>query len=252
MRIDLNADLAEGFGHYDMGEDESLMTVISSANVACGFHAGDYRTIPKAIKQAKRAKVAIGAHPGYFDLFGFGRREMNLAPEEIYDLLIYQLGAIKAFCDVEDVPLSHVKPHGALYNQAAKEEQVAKAIVQAVKDVDHNLVLFGLANSLLVEVGHQLDLNVASEVFADRTYTKEGFLTPRKDAKAVITDYEEIERQVFNFVFHGYVETITGERVFIEADTLCFHGDGKSVFRHANRIRTKLEQEGVQVKAITS
>ncbi|MDQ0352064.1 UPF0271 protein [Alkalibacillus filiformis] len=250
MRIDINADLGESFGQYILGDDEKLMSVITSANVACGYHAGDYRTIPQAIKRAKEANVAIGAHPGYPDLLGFGRRNMEIPAEEVYQLVVYQVGAVKAFCMVEGIQLHHVKPHGALYNAAAKDRNLALAIAQAVKDVDRDLVLYGLANSQLIEVAKQLDLAYASEVFADRTYTEEGLLTSRQSEGAVLTNLESIKKQVYEFIFEGVVTTTSNKKIPIQADTLCLHGDGQSAYNHAKAIRDMLEAERVNVQAI--
>ncbi|WP_017184835.1 LamB/YcsF family protein [Alkalibacillus haloalkaliphilus] len=250
MKIDINADLGESFGQYTLGDDEKLMGVITSANVACGYHAGDYRTIPQAIKLAKEANVAIGAHPGYPDLLGFGRRNMDIPAEEVYQLVVYQIGAVKAFCMVEGIQLHHVKPHGALYNEAAKNRNLALAIVQAVKDVDPQLVLYGLANSQLIEAAKKLDLAYASEVFADRTYTEEGLLTSRQYDGAVLTSLESIKKQVSELIFEGVVTTATNKKIPMQADTLCFHGDGQSAYHHAKAIRDMLEANRVNVQAI--
>lgn len=249
-RIDINADLGESYGAFQLGEDDKLLQVISSANIACGFHAGDYNVIDHTIKQAKNQGVAIGAHPGFPDLFGFGRRDLNMSPEEIYRAMIYQLGAISGYCRVHDVPLQHVKPHGALYNLAAKKQDVAEAIARAVYDFDPSLLLYGLCNSHLLTEGKRFGLSVAAEAFADRTYTAEGLLTPRGEENAVLTTEEEIETQVLGMVEHGKVTASDGTTIDLVPDTICFHGDGLAAFVHAGHIKRVLESKGIEIKRV--
>nr|WP_223155119.1 5-oxoprolinase subunit PxpA [Alkalibacillus aidingensis] len=251
MQVDLNADLGESYGQFVVGDDEKLMQVVTSANVACGFHAGDYMTIPKSIQLAKEAGVAIGAHPGYPDLQGFGRRLVSMSDEEIYQMVVYQIGVLQTFCHVEGVQLNHVKPHGALYNLAAKDRKVADAIVKAIVNVDERLVLYGLANGELIRAGRDVGLQVASEVFADRTYTSEGHLTPRSERDAILKDRNAIRNQVFEMVLEGKVTTSNGNQIDIEADTVCFHGDGESAYEHVKHIRESLEYKGIQVIALS-
>lgn len=249
-RIDINADLGESYGAFQVGEDEKLLQVISSANIACGFHAGDYNVMDSTIQLAKEQGVAIGAHPGFPDVFGFGRRDMSMSPEEIYRAMVYQLGAISGYCRVHDVQLSHVKPHGALYNMAAKQKEVAEAIAKAVFDFDSSLILYGLCNSLLLNEGKRLGLSVAAEAFADRTYTEEGLLTPRTQDYAVLTTQEEIEKQVLNMVENGHVTTSSGKNIDLKPDTICFHGDGLAAFVHAGHMKRVLEEKGITVQSV--
>lgn len=250
IRIDLNADIGESYGAFRTGNDEELMTVITSANIACGFHAGDYSTIPMTIQLAKKNSVGVGAHPGFMDLFGFGRRSLQLSSEEIYQLVVYQIGAIQAFCKVENVPLIHVKPHGALYNIAATDYSIANSIARAVHDVDANLILFGLCNGELLRAGEDYGLTVAAEAFADRTYTDDGQLLPRSERNSIHTDIEAIEKQVLEIVMEGKVTTLGGNQIALRSNTICFHGDGLNVYQYAKRIRDVLIQKGVHVKNV--
>jgi len=247
MRIDFNADVGESFGSYTIGDDEQLFRHITSANIACGFHAGDFNIMQATVKQAKKHGVAVGAHPGYPDLQGFGRRDLNMTPSEIYNMVVYQVGALKQFCEIQRVPLQHVKPHGALYNLGAVDQDVAEAIAKAVRDAVPEAILFGLCNSELIRAGKRCGLKTASEAFADRRYTDEGRLTSRHMPHAVLHTYEEILDQVREIVFNKRVRTATGNWIPLEADTLCFHGDGQNVAHHTALIRDALAKENVQV-----
>ncbi|MGP4072114.1 LamB/YcsF family protein [Piscibacillus sp. B03] len=249
MKIDLNADLGESFGIYRLGQDDELLKVVSSANIACGFHAGDYTTIRKVIKLAKQHNVAVGAHPGYQDLQGFGRRKIDLTPSEIYDLVIYQLGAFHGFAKVEGVDVQHVKPHGALYNLASVDERVAEAIASAVYDFNSNIKLYGLCNSLLVEAGEAIGLTTIREAFADRTYTSEGLLMSRSESNAVKQLEHEIVEQVINIVTEGRVWSNEGKWIPLEADTICLHGDSYKAVEHARLIRKALLEQGILIKS---
>ncbi|WP_345241829.1 5-oxoprolinase subunit PxpA [Pontibacillus salipaludis] len=249
-QLDINADLGESYGAFQVGEDEQLMKVITSANVACGFHAGDYNVIADTIERAKSEGVAVGAHPGFPDLFGFGRREFNMSPKEIYNLITYQLGAIAGVCKVKDVELQHVKPHGALYNMAAKDYEMASSIAKAVRDFDSNLILFGLSNSELVRAGKDEGLKVAQEAFADRAYTSAGYLAPRSMEGSVLTSLEEIEKQVLSIVQNGCTTSLDGKQIPLEAQTICFHGDGDSAYHHAEHIKSVLQHHNVDVKKV--
>lgn len=250
LKIDLNADIGESYGSFQVGNDEQLMSVITSANVACGFHAGDYNTIASTIKLAKKNGVDVGAHPGFQDLFGFGRRPIPLTSEEIYHMVVYQIGAIQAYCHVEKVPLVHVKPHGALYNIASKDNEVAHSIAKAVYDVDQSLVLFGICNGSLLEEGKKVGLTTAAEAFADRTYSENGLLTPRNETDALHLDLESMKKQVLEIVKEGKVTAASGNKVEIKADTICFHGDGVSAYEHASKIKQALIEEGVHIKNV--
>lgn len=248
--IDLNCDAGESFGQYKLGNDEELFKYVSSANIACGYHAGDHNVIAKTVKLAKNYNVAIGAHPGFQDLIGFGRREMQLAVDEIYNLVIYQLGALKTIAEAYGEKLHHVKPHGALYNIAAKNRDVAFAIAKAVKAVDENLILYGLAGSELCRAGQEIGLKVAHEVFADRTYQADGSLTPRTHEHALIRDPHEAAKQILQIVKFGKVTAVTGEEINIHADTICIHGDGEHAAQFAWTIRTELEKENILIRKI--
>ncbi len=248
--IDLNCDAGESFGQFKLGSDEELFQYVSSANIACGYHAGDHNVIAKTVKLAKNHNVAIGAHPGFQDLIGFGRREMQLTVDEIYNLVIYQLGALKTIAEVHGEKLHHVKPHGALYNVAAKNRDVAFAIAKAVKAVDDNLILYGLAGSELCQVGQEIGLKVAHEVFADRTYQADGSLTPRTQKNSLIQDPHDAVKQILEIVKFGKVTAITGEEINIRADTICIHGDGEYAAKFAMTIRRELEKENIVIRKI--
>lgn len=247
MNIDINADVGESYGSFQIGEDEELFKVITSANIACGFHAGDFTVMNRTVKEAKQNNLSIGAHPGFPDMQGFGRRNMGMSPEEIYEMVIYQIGALNAFCQLHHIKLGHVKPHGALYNLAAKELSIAKAIAKAVNDIEPNVILFGLSNSKLIDAGKELGLKTAEEAFADRRYTDDGHLVSRKEANAVFENEEDIINQVLRIVKDGQVETVTGNKINIHADTLCFHGDGKNVYSIVKKARKVLEENNVKV-----
>ncbi len=246
MRIDLNSDVGEGFGVYSLGHDGELMRYITSINLACGFHAGDPRLIRKTITLAKELNVKVGAHPGFPDLIGFGRREMHLEPEEIRDLLVYQIGAIMAFSQAVGIKIQHVKPHGALYNMAARDLELARAVAAACAEVDRNLILVGLHGSALVKAGRELSLKVAQEAFLDRAYKDDGSLVPRNIPGSVITDPEEIIRRAVS-IAQGQVTTITGKTMRISAETICLHSDTPGVTALAKLVRDGLEAAGARL-----
>lgn len=250
MRIDLNADVGESYGTFQIGEDTLLFNEITSVNIACGFHAGDFSVMNYTVAKAKEAQLAIGAHPGYPDIQGFGRRTLEMQPMEIYEMVVYQLGALKAFCDLHKVRLSHVKPHGALYNNASKNREMAYAIAQAVKDVVPEAILYGLCNGQLIEAGERLGLKTAREAFADRRYDDEGNLVSRKLANSSLHDVNEMKIQVGNIVFDKKVQTVSGKYIPMEADTLCFHGDGQNVAKNTKAIRAWLIENRVAVKSV--
>ena len=248
MQVDINADLGERFGVYDLGDDKGLMDVITSANIACGFHAGDYRTMAKTVAHAAKKGVNIGAHPGYQDLFGFGRRAIAMPAEEIHALTVYQIGALEGFCRAQGTRIHHVKPHGALYNLAAVDEDAARAVVRAVQDTVPRAVLVGLAGSVLVKEGRHAGLTVAEEVFADRTYADDGTLTPRTHPDAVLTDPAHIKQQVLAMLKEGHVTTTGGRKIPVQADTVCFHGDGQEATALARMVRASLESMGACIR----
>ncbi|MGM7636038.1 5-oxoprolinase subunit PxpA [Bacillus sp. Hm123] len=250
MKVDINCDLGESFGAYRMGTDEEIMPFITSANIACGFHAGDPVVMRQTVKLALKHGVAIGAHPGFPDLVGFGRRPMELSIEEAYTSVLYQLGALSAFIQAEGGKLHHVKPHGALYNMAAKDKELAEAIVQAIADFDASLILYGLSGSELIKAGKEAGLKVAEEVFVDRTYQTDGSLTSRRDPQAFIATDEEAVQQALRMVQEGKVQAVTGETIDISAHTICIHGDGPHALIFASYIRKELENRGIIIQTI--
>lgn len=249
MKIDLNCDMGESFGVYNLGEDKAAMPLVTSINVACGFHASDPSNIWKTIKLAKEYGVAIGAHPAFPDLVGFGRRAMIASLEEIKADVIYQIGAVKSFCDVEKVPMQHVKVHGALYNLAEKDENIAQAIGEAIKVVDENLIMVCMASSKMVEGAKKSGVRYVEEVFADRAYTNEGNLVSRNVAGSVIHDPNEIAQRVLTMVTDKKVKSIDGKDVPINAQTICVHGDTMGAVDIIKAIKDRLVQEGLTLEA---
>ncbi|CAG9619963.1 LamB/YcsF family protein [Sutcliffiella rhizosphaerae] len=246
--VDLNSDLGESFGIYTIGNDQEVLKYISSANVACGYHAGDHNVLLHTVKAATELGVSIGAHPGFPDLAGFGRRELNMHPSEIYNLIVYQIGAIQAAATVHGTKVNHVKPHGALYNLASKNERIATAIAKAIYHVNPELILFGLAGSQLVKAGQRAGLQVASEVFADRTYQPDGTLTPRSEQNAMIHDEDVAVERVLRMVNEGKVTAVDGQDIAIKADTICVHGDEPKALDFVKKLREKLLAEKVTIK----
>jgi UPF0271 protein len=252
LRIDLNCDMGESFGAYHMGNDEAILDFVNSANVACGFHAGDPSTIHKTVEAALAKGVAVGAHPGLPDLQGFGRRAMAVSSAEAYDMVLYQVAALAGFARALGGRLTHVKAHGALYNTAAKDLRLAEALAKAVYDFDRELVLFALAGSAMIRAAEDVGLHTASEVFADRTYQDDGSLTPRSHPNAMITDVEASIAQVKRMVTERVVRSVRGNDVPVRADTLCIHGDQPDALAFAERIRDELQRAGVAVKALAA
>lgn len=247
MKVDLNSDLGESFGAYIIGCDEEVLKYVSSANVACGFHAGDPKVMLHTVKLAKAMGVSIGAHPGLPDLVGFGRRKMAISAEDAYAMVVYQVGALMAMAKSQGVKVAHVKPHGALYNMAAKDRELSEAIARAVHDVDEGLLLYGLAGSEIIRAGEKEGLVTASEVFADRTYQPDGTLTPRGEAGAMITDEEKSLAQVLSMVKDGKVTTLEGQVISVKAETICVHGDGPKALAFTKKIRKTLGHEGIVI-----
>jgi UPF0271 protein len=248
-RIDLNCDMGEGFGAYAMGNDIEILDYVTSANIACGFHAGDPPTMHRTVQAALAKGVAVGAHPGLPDLQGFGRRAMALSTEEAYDLVVYQVGSLAGFAQALGGRVSHVKAHGALYNMAAKDYPLATAIAQAVRDIDRDLVFFGLAGSEMIRAAEDVGLRAASEVFADRTYQDDGSLTSRRQGNAMIEDIEASMLQIRRMVTDGVVRSVSGNDVPVRADTLCIHGDQPNALAFVKRIRRELEELGIEVRS---
>jgi 5-oxoprolinase (ATP-hydrolysing) subunit A len=250
MRIDLNSDLGESFGAWTMGADEALMTSITSANVACGFHAGDPAVMRRTIALAATHGVAVGAHPGFPDLVGFGRREMHVSPGDVEDMVLYQVAAIAGVASAAGVQLQHVKAHGALYNMAAKDAALAAAIARAVAALDRSLILFGLPGSALLREGERAGLRVAAEIFADRSYEPDGSLTSRTRPGSVIHDAREVAARAVRMVTTRRVIATTGQEIPLEADTICLHGDTPGSANLARAVRADLEAAGVTIAAL--
>ncbi|OAM92494.1 UPF0271 protein [Pelosinus fermentans] len=249
-RVDLNCDLGESFGAYTMGTDELILPFLTSANIACGFHAGDPHVMFSTVKLAIQNDVAIGAHPGLPDLIGFGRRNMDISAQEAYEMVVYQIGALYGFVKAAGGNMRHVKPHGALYNMAAKRSDLAEAIAEAVYKVNPDLILFGLSGSELVTAGEKIGLKTAHEVFADRTYQLDGTLTPRNQPGALITDQEQAVSQVIRMVKEGKVLSLQGRDIPIKADTVCIHGDGSHALAFARLIREILGKSQIDLQAV--
>ncbi|WP_010630761.1 LamB/YcsF family protein [Sporolactobacillus vineae] len=248
-QIDLNCDLGESFGHFVMGNDPKILPLISSANVACGFHAGDFSVMHRTVAVAKEDGVAVGAHPGLPDLEGFGRREMKVTPTEVYDMVVYQIGALQAVARTQHTAVNHVKPHGALYHMASEDKKIAEAVAHAVADTDPDLLLFGMDGSHLTEEGEKAGLHVIYEAFADRTYQADGTLTPRSKPNALITDTAQALEQVLQMLQNGTVTATNGKSVSVRAQTICVHGDGAVAIAFAATIRNELQKKGIVIAA---
>ncbi|MDI1243142.1 MAG: 5-oxoprolinase subunit PxpA [bacterium] len=242
--IDLNCDLGEG-----CGSDAELMRYISSANVACGFHAGNETTMQRTVELALEHGVAIGAHPGYADRENFGRKQMNLAPAELRQLIFDQLDALKRVCDSAGAKIRHVKPHGALYNQAARDRELASAVVEAVAEWDRDLIFYGLSGSEMITAAEKVELRTASEVFADRTYRSDGSLTARTESNALITETETSATQVLDMIRYCRVRSTDGIMVPIKCETICLHGDGDHAVEFADLIREQLVGNRITIAA---
>jgi 5-oxoprolinase (ATP-hydrolysing) subunit A len=248
--MDLNCDLGESFGAWRMGQDEAVLDFISSANIACGFHAGDPVTMQRTVQIAIAKKVAIGAHPSLPDLQGFGRREMQISANEAHALVLYQVGALMAFASASGARLAHVKPHGALYNMAARDATLADAIAEAVRALSPDLILVGLAGSALPQAGLRAGLRVANEAFVDRAYRAEGSLVPRREPNAVIHEIDAAVAQALSIAIDRKVRVSDGGSIAIDADTICVHGDRDDAALFAERLRNALVSAGVSIAAI--
>lgn len=246
-RVDLNSDLGESFGAYVMGQDEKILPLVSSANVACGFHASDPVVMEKTVELAKMTGVEVGAHPGFLDLMGFGRRNMDVSPEEAKAYVLYQIGALDVFCKTKGLSLQHVKPHGALYNMASKDYALALEICRGILEYDKELILLALSGGELVRAAEDLGLPVAREVFADRAYEEDGSLVNRRKEGAMITDEEEAMERVVRMVKEGRVRAITGKDIPIQADSICVHGDGEKALAFVRQIRERFREEGIEI-----
>jgi UPF0271 protein len=247
--IDLNCDMGESYGAWKMGADAEVMPWITSANIACGFHGGDPATIRKTVRLAVDNGVAVGAHPSLPDLMGFGRRVMRISPQDMYDLVIYQAGAVEAFARAAGVKLHHVKCHGALYNMAVNDEGLSDAMVRAVKDLGSRVILYALSGSKCLEIGKKNGIPVSGEVFADRGYADDGTLAPRDRPGGLIESAEASVRQVLGMIEGGYVTSLAGKRVAVSADTLCLHGDQPGAVLFAQTLRKVFAEKGINVAA---
>jgi len=250
MRVDINSDTGESFGAYTIGHDAGLFRSITSANVAAGFHAGDPSVLRDTIRLAKTNGVAVGAHPGFPDLVGFGRRELNVTAKEAEDLVLYQVAAVAGVAAAEGVKIQHVKPHGALFNMAVHDRTLADAIARGVAAFDKTLILFGLPGSEILNAGRAAGLRVAAEVFADRAYESDGTLASRKKSGSVIHDAKAVVARAVRMVKDKTVIATDGSIVNLDADTICVHGDTPGSDDLAARIRAGLEEAGVTVRAI--
>jgi len=250
MRIDINSDMGESFGAYSIGHDRGLMASITSANVAAGFHAGDPSVLRATVRLAKQHGVAVGAHPGFPDLVGFGRRELNVDPQEAEDLVLYQIAAVAGVARAEGVALQHVKPHGALFNMAVRDRALADAIARAVAAFDRTLILFGLPGSQILAAGRAAGVRVAAEVFADRAYEPDGTLASRRKPGSVIHDTAAVVARAVRMITDRSVVAIDGTVVPLEADTICVHGDTPGSDQLAAQIRRGFEAAGVRVRPI--
>jgi UPF0271 protein len=248
-KIDLNCDMGESYGAWNMGDDAGVMPHISSANIACGFHGGDPATIRKTVRLAVDHGVAIGAHPSLPDLQGFGRRVMKISPQDMYDLVIYQAGAVEAFARAAGARLHHLKCHGALYNMAAMDEGLSEAMVKAVRDLGAGVILYALSMSTTFRKAKSSNLPVCGEVFGDRGYSDDGTLAPRDKPGGMIEDAQASVKQVLGMVEDGYVTSLSGKRVPVAADTLCLHGDQPGAVKFAKEIRRVLSERGITVAA---
>ena len=246
-KVDLNSDLGESFGRYTLGMDADILQLVSSANVACGYHASDPLVMNKTIAMAKETGVRVGAHPGFPDLMGFGRRNMDVSPAEAKAYTLYQLGALDAFCKAHGVKMQHVKPHGAMYNMAGKDYALSKAICEAIYEYNKDLIVMALSGGELVHAAEDMGLKVAREVFADRAYEEDGSLVNRRKEGAMITDENEAIARVVRMIKEQKVTAITGKDIPIKADSVCVHGDGVKALAFVKKIRETLTAEGVEI-----
>ncbi len=246
--IDLNSDLGESFGNYTLGMDEEVLQYVSSANIACGWHSGDPMVMDKTVKLAVENRVGLGAHPGFPDLLGFGRRNLSISPQEAKNYVIYQVGALAAFAAAHGTKLQHVKAHGALYNMAAKDYKLALAICEGIASVNPGLIVLGLANSEWVRAGQDVGLKVCSEIFADRAYQEDGTLVPRSQPGAVLHDKEFVIARAIRMIQEHKVTTITGKDISITPDSLCVHGDTPMALEFVKNIRAAFEENSIAIK----
>jgi len=249
--VDLNSDLGESFGAYKIGKDEDIIPLISSANVACGAHAGDPDVMAKTAELCKKSGVSMGAHPGFFDLMGFGRRNMSVSPAEAKNLIIYQVGALDAFAKSVGIKLNHVKPHGALYNMAAKDKKLALAIAEGIYSYNPELILLGLSGSEMLSAAREIGLPYAAEVFADRAYEDDGTLVARSKPGAMIADENEAVARVIRMIKEHKVTSISGKEIEICPASVCVHGDSEKALLFVKKIREAFCAEGIEIKPLS-
>ena len=250
-KVDINCDLGESFGAYTIGMDRKVVPLITSANIACGWHAGDPKVMDETVKIAKENAMSVGAHPGYPDLLGFGRRNMSISTADAAVYLKYQMGALYAFTKSHQIELVHVKPHGALYNTAGKDRKLAEALCRSIKEFDSQLILLGLAGSAMLDAAEEVGLRFASEVFADRAYEDDGFLVPRTKEGAIITDSDVAITRIIEMIKTGYTSSIHGKKIPVRCDSICVHGDNPYALEFVYAIRTRLILEDIQPAPIT-
>jgi UPF0271 protein len=248
--VDLNSDLGESFGAWSMGMDEEVMNHVSSSNVACGWHAGDAEIMLRTVRAAKARGVAVGAHPGYPDLLGFGRRHMSCTPDELYAYVLYQAGALQCICASEGVELQHVKPHGAMYNQAAESPKLAEAIARAVKNTGKGIFLLAPANSAFEAAAAELGVPFAAEAFADRGYMPDGSLVPRSHPGAFVRDPGEAAARMVKLVVEGVIEAADGKPLKLPTRSICLHGDSPSAVKMAATVRAALQNNGIEIRSL--
>jgi 5-oxoprolinase (ATP-hydrolysing) subunit A len=251
IKINLNADMAEGFGAYKIGNDSGILKIVGSANIACGFHAGDPLTMHRVVQEAKREGVTIGAHPGFNDLWGFGRRRIDMRPDDLEYMVAYQIGALQALAAYSDAKVTHLKPHGALNNMAAEDSEYAMAIGRAIKAVDRDIVYVALAGSEMEKAGRTLGLRVAVEGFCDRQYDDDGNLTSRKIPGSVHKDPAVATRQVIDMVVNNFITSRHGRKIPCKVHSLCVHGDEPTAVELARTVREGLEKAGVKLVPLT-
>jgi len=248
MEIDINSDVGESFGRYSLGTDEEVMKFISSANIACGFHAGDPKVMYKTILMAYNKEVCVGAHPGFYDLRGFGRKAIDVDMHDLLCDLIYQIGALDAFCKVAKVHLQHIKPHGALYNLAQKNEKIADTICEAICNYDSSLIIVTMANSAVERSAKKCNLKIAREIYGDRSYGDDGLPVPRSHPQAVIYEPEIVARRVCQMILEGKATTVSGNTIMVTGETVCIHGDNPKAPDILRVLRQTLEDKGIQIK----
>ena len=250
FRVDLNSDLGESFGRYTLGMDDKIIPLITSANMACGYHASDPVVMEKTIALAKEAGIRVGAHPGFPDLMGFGRRNINVSPAEAKAYTLYQLGALDGFCRAAGVKLQHVKPHGAFYNMAAKDYKLSVAICEAIKNFDKDLIVLALSGGELAKAAKDMGLRTALEFFADRGYEEDGTLVDRRKEGALITDEDEAIARVVRMVKEHRLIAVTGKEISVTAHSVCVHGDGVKALAFVEKIREALKREEIEIRSL--